>query len=179
LALLHYPVVDRGGQVVTAAITNIDLHDISRSSLTFGLEDFFVVHPIEAQRQLAQRIRGHWVEGSGARRIPDRKPALSILRIVSNYEAALADLGEDAEIWTTSARPAPDKRVDFERARAQLAADGPPVLLCFGTGWGLAPEVYDRATCHLQPIHSPRVDGYNHLSVRAAAAIILDRLFGV
>jgi hypothetical protein len=28
----------------------------------------------------------------------------------------------------------------------------------------------------LAPIRSPREDGYNHLSVRAAAAVIFDRL---
>jgi hypothetical protein len=37
----------------------------------------------------------------------------------------------------------------------------------------------DRAVAQLEPISSPRADGYNHLSVRAAAAIVLDRLLGV
>jgi hypothetical protein len=30
----------------------------------------------------------------------------------------------------------------------------------------------------LDPIRSPRADGFNHLSVRAAAAIIFDRVLG-
>ncbi len=179
LALIHYPVLDRAGQVVTSSITNIDLHDISRSSLTFGLTDFFVVHPVLAQRELAERIRGHWVDGSGAKRIPDRKPALGLVRVVDEYAAALSELGDGTEIWTTSAQPAAGKLTRFSAARELLQEPGSPVLLCFGTGWGLAPELYERASRHLEPIASPRADGYNHLSVRAAAAIILDRLFGV
>jgi hypothetical protein len=65
-ALVHYPVLDRGRAVVTTAITNLDLHDIARSAHTFGLSDYFVVHPIAAQRELATRVRDHWIEGSGA-----------------------------------------------------------------------------------------------------------------
>ncbi len=178
-ALVHHPVVDRQGEVVTAAITNLDLHDISRSALTFGLSDMFVVHPVEAQRVLAERIRQHWVEGSGGKRIPDRVPALSILRIVPSLDDALAELGPDAELWTTSARRPGGKALELREARQHLAADGPPVLICFGTAWGLAPAVTERAARHLEPIPSPRSDGYNHLSVRAAAAILFDRLVGV
>jgi len=50
-------------------------------------------------------------------------------------------------------------------------------MLMFGTGWGLANEVHDLANGQLQPIEA-RVGTFNHLSVRAAAAIIADRLFG-
>lgn len=174
LALVHHPVVDRGGQVVTTAVTNLDVHDIARSSHTYGLSDFFVIHPVSAQRELVTRIRDHWVEGSGARRIPDRKPAMEVVRIVTSLEDALGALGEGTEVWTTSA--APGGTLPFDTARTALAGEGPPVLLCFGTGWGLAPEVMQRATSRLPPIRSPRDDGYNHLSVRAAVAIILDRL---
>ena len=174
LALVHHPVLDRGGQVVTTAVTNLDVHDIARSSHTFGVSDFFVVHPVSAQRELVTRIRDHWVEGSGARRIPDRKPAMEVVRIVPSLDDAVAALGDGTELWTTSA--APGGTLPFASARAALETGGPPVLLCFGTGWGLASEVMGRASARLPPISSPRADGYNHLSVRAAVAIILDRL---
>ncbi|HSU40802.1 MAG TPA: RNA methyltransferase, partial [Polyangiaceae bacterium] len=81
-ALVHHPVLDRQGAIVTTAITNLDLHDIARSAHTYGLTDFFVVHPVGAQRELAERVREHWTSGSGARRIPDRTPAMLGLRIV-------------------------------------------------------------------------------------------------
>ena len=95
--LLHHPVLDRGGAVVTTAITNLDLHDIARSAHAFGLSDFFVVHPIAAQRELAQRVKAHWTAGSGARRIPDRSPALGILRVVPSLDDVLTS-GDHAKI---------------------------------------------------------------------------------
>lgn len=176
-ALLHHPILDRQGGTVTTAITNLDLHDIARSARTFGVSDFFVVHPIAAQRELAERVREHWMTGSGSRRIPDRTPALEIVRVVSSLEQALTELGGDAEIWTTSARVRPAS-ISHAEARARLEADGRPVLLVFGTGWGLAEAVHERAHAHLFPVRSVVSDGYNHLSVRAAAAILFDRLRG-
>jgi hypothetical protein len=178
-ALVHYPVLGRDHSLVTAAITNIDLHDISRSAHTFGLEACYIVHPVAAQRTLAERIQTHWVEGSGGRRIPDRKPALALLKVVATLEDALSAAGEGTELWTTSARPISDTTLSIVAARERIARPGPPVLLCFGTGWGLAPQVHERAAVHLEPVRSPRADGYNHLSVRAAAAILFDRLLGV
>jgi hypothetical protein len=175
LALIHYPVLDRAGAVVTTAVTNLDVHDISRSAHTFGVTDFFIVHPVAAQRELVERIRAHWVEGSGARRIPDRKPAMENVRIVATLDDAVAAVG-DPELWTTSAGAG--ATLAFADARRRLREAGRPLLLCFGTGWGLAPAVRARAAEQLAPITSPREDGYNHLSVRAAAAIILDRLLG-
>ncbi len=52
------------------------------------------------------------------------------------------------------------------------------MLLVFGTGWGLADEVIQGADALLEPVRAREATGYNHLSVRAACAIILDRLFG-
>jgi hypothetical protein len=179
LALIHHPVVDRQGDVVTTAVTNLDVHDIARSSHTFGIEEFFVVHPVAAQRELVTRIVTHWVDGSGAKRIPDRKPAMECVRIVPALEDVVRALGGDVETWVTSAGDGAQPGLGFDAAREALQASGRPVLLCFGTGWGLAPAVMERATARLLPIRSPRDDGYNHLSVRAAVAIALDRLLGV
>jgi hypothetical protein len=47
-------------------------------------------------------------------------------------------------------------------------------LLLFGTAWGLDPTVIDTADYTLEPIRG-RTD-YNHLSVRSAVAIVVDRL---
>ncbi|MEI9951339.1 MAG: RNA methyltransferase [Pseudomonadota bacterium] len=174
-ALVHHPVHDRQRAVVTSAITNLDLHDISRSSLTYGLTDLFIVHPVAAQRLLAERVREHWISGSGARRIPDRTPAISLLRVVSTLDEALAALGEGTRLWVTSAKGSGDL-LDYPAARAELSLAGPPVLIVFGTGWGLGDAVTERADARLTSILGRHEDGYNHLSVRAAAAIIFDRL---
>jgi hypothetical protein len=175
--LVHHPVLDRQGAIVTTAITNLDLHDIARSAHTYGLTELFVVHPVAAQRDLALRVREHWTDGSGARRIPDRTPAMRGLEVLPTLDDAVRALGSDVELWTTSATKR-SGALTHAAARERLATDGKPVLLVFGTGWGLAEEICARADAHLEPIPSLRADGYNHLSVRAAAAILFDRLRG-
>lgn len=178
IALVHRPVLDKEGQVVTTALTNLDVHDLARSARTYGCTDYFVVHPVEAQRELATRIVHHWTEGSSAKRIPDRKDALSVVRAVPTLDDAVAALGGGGpvDVWVTAARAREGKALlSFVEARAQLASEsGAAVLLVFGTGWGLAPELIDRATALLEPIRGP--GDWNHLSVRSACAIALDRL---
>jgi hypothetical protein len=179
IALVHHPVLDGTGAIVTTAVTNLDVHDLSRSARTYGCTDCFVVHPIAAQRELVTRIRDHWMDGSGGRRIPDRREALSVLRIVESLDEVFDRLGgrPHVEVWATAARDLGAIPVTFDAARAQLSADGDPVLILFGTGWGLAPSVVEGADGLLEPILAER-SGYNHLSVRAACAIALDRLLG-
>ena len=53
--------------------------------------------------------------------------------------------------------------------------DNPPCLLLFGTGWGLHSSIESVVNFKLAPILGAGL-GYNHLSVRSAVAIYLDRL---
>ncbi|HEY6462749.1 MAG TPA: RNA methyltransferase [Polyangiaceae bacterium] len=178
IALVHHPVLDGQGAIVTTAVTNLDVHDLARSARTYGCSDYFVVHPIAAQRALVERIREHWTDGSSGKRIPDRREALTVLRIVDSLGVALDALGGRAnvEVWVTAARRL-GASVPFADARERLAGEGKPVLVVFGTGWGLAPSVVEAADALLDPIRPARGE-YNHLSVRAACAIALDRLLG-
>jgi hypothetical protein len=178
IALVHHPVLDRAGEVVTTAITNLDLHDIARSARTYGLGAFHVVHPVAAQRLLAERVREHWVEGSGKRRIPDRAVALERIVVTPSLDATFELLGgrDRLDLWTTAARG--DDVTAFSVARERLEAAEKPILILFGTGWGLAKPLIASADVRLEPIRPKRESGYNHLSVRAACAIVLDRLFG-
>jgi hypothetical protein len=178
IALVHHPVLDGTGAIVTTAVTNLDVHDLARSARSYGCTDYFVAHPIAAQRELVQRILSHWTEGSSGRRIPDRREALTVLRIVDSLTAAVEALGgrEAVEIWVTAAR-ALGPALAFGDARGRLEGEGKAVLLVFGTGWGLAPSVLADADALLEPIRAATTD-YNHLSVRAACAIALDRLRG-
>ena len=178
VALLHHPVLDGQGAVVTTAVTNLDVHDLARSARSYGCTDYFVVHPIAAQRELVARIRDHWTQGAGGRRIPDRREALGVLRIVDSLEAAVEALGgrPGVEIWATAAREL-GPTLPFALARARLEGEGRAVLLVFGTGWGLAPVAVAAADALLEPIRAA-AEKYNHLSVRAAGAIALDRLRG-
>jgi hypothetical protein len=178
LALVHYPVLDGQGLVVTTAVTNLDVHDLARSARTYGCSDYFVVHPVAAQRELVARIHAHWTEGSSGRRIPARREALGVLRVVSTLEDAVAALGGRAsvDVWVTAARSL-GPSLSFADARGRLERAERPVLMVFGTGWGLAREVLDGADALLEPIRAAGSD-YNHLSVRSACAIALDRLLG-
>jgi hypothetical protein len=178
IALVHHPVLDGQAAIVTTAVTNLDVHDLSRSARTYGCSDYFIAHPIAAQRELVERIRQHWTDGSSGRRIPDRREALRLLRIVATLDDAIAALGgrDAVEVWVTAAR-ALGPAISFAEARARLARAEKPVLLVFGTGWGLAASVIAGADALLEPISAVRGD-YNHLSVRSACAIALDRLHG-
>ena len=51
-----------------------------------------------------------------------------------------------------------------------------PVLLVLGTSHGLAPEILERADAIVTPVRG--FSAYNHLPVRSAAAILVDRLLG-
>lgn len=179
-ALVHHPVRDREGHPMTSAITNVDVHDIARSSRTFGLAGYFVVSPIAAQRQVVDRILEHWRTGAGARRVPERSDALSRCHPVASIEEASArieaDAGQAPRWVVTEARPVGRTVTSWSEARTELAASARPSLILFGTAHGLHASVIERAELVIEPIAG--VGAYNHLSVRAAAAITFDRLFG-
>lgn len=178
IALVHHPVLDGRGEIVTSAITNLDVHDLARSARTYGASDYFLVHPIEAQRALVARITEHWTVGSSSKRIPARKDALALVRTVPALPDVFSAMGgRDAiEVWSTAARTAPGV-LTFAAARARMTATRPLVIL-FGTAWGLADAALETCDARLEPISAREDAGYNHLSVRSACAITLDRLLG-
>ena len=190
LALVHHPVLDRHGKVGTTALTNVDLHDIARSARTFGVARVFVVTPIRLQQRMVDEIVGHWVHGDGARHHPRRAQAMERVQWATSLQdvkAAIADERGCAPLVAVTSAAMQHADLGFEDLRRRLAGeDGGldrPVLLLFGTGWGLAPEVLADADWKLPAIErAPALQGdegaWNHLSVRAAAAIALDRLLG-
>lgn len=177
IALLHYPVYDRQGRVVTTAVTNLDIHDISRSSRTYGAERFYIVTPLEAQKALVGKILRHWREGPGALFNPSRREAFSLADVKGSLEEVLADIsGRDgcgARVIATGAGFTTGV-IGFGNLKRRMASDGGSWLLVFGTGSGLATEVTDRADFVLEPLGPS--GGYNLLSVRSAVAVVLDRL---
>lgn len=179
-ALLHHPVRDRAGAVVTTSVTNLDVHDIARSARTYGLGRYYVVTPIEAQHALVRRITDHWTEGAGRRRMPERHEALELAWPLVSLEQAVSDAeqrhGRKPKLIATAARSEGPVRITFEAGRRLLADDEGVYLILFGTGHGLADRLLETVDYVLEPI--PGRAGYNHLSVRAAAAIIFDRLLG-
>lgn len=179
IALLHYPVYDKNQQVVATAVTNLDLHDIARSAKTFGLYRYYVITPVAEQRTLSERIRSHWLDGWGAVYNPKRKAALELMQVVDSLDMALDDLekshGKRAKIVVTGAQGRANS-ISSAQLGELFRDAAQPYLLLFGTGWGMTEEIFNRADYVLEPIRGRGT--YNHLSVRSAAAIILDRLLG-
>jgi len=177
VALVHHPVLDKNGAVVTTAVTNMDVHDIARLSRTYGVRAFYVCTPVPTLQRLVTRIIWHWETGPGAVYNETRKEALAVVRVVDELDAAVTDVERETGVLprlvATSAREGAN-RLSYGALRDEIRADGRPVLLVFGTGWGLTTEVLDRCDALLEPVRG--TGDYNHLSVRSAAAIILDRL---
>ena len=176
MALIHHPVRNRNGETIASAVTNLDLHDIARAAKTFGAAGFFVITPVEDQQALTRRIVRHWVEGPAGVHNPDRREALSLVSVTATLSEALESIrgehGERPLVVVTDAAPGGEtKSVQFVNTSLD---SGRAVLLAFGTAWGLGPEVLDEADAVLSPIRGP--GAYNHLSVRSAVAIYLDRI---
>jgi hypothetical protein len=179
IGLLHYPVVNKRGDVVATAVTNLDVHDIARTARTYGVSRYFIINPMRSQKRLVERIVEHWIAGYGVAYNPDRGRALSTVSVVEDLDAAVRAIVEitrrEPAVVGTSARGG-KKTVDYGRLRAMIQQDGVPYLLLFGTGWGMTEQVKDLCTYMVEPIQGP--GDYQHLSVRSAAAIVLDRLRG-
>lgn len=175
IALVHYPVLDRRGDVVTSAVTNLDIHDLARLATTYNLSRYYLVTPAEEQQTLTGRIIEHWQKGAGASYNPDRCRALDCVRVVNSFDEALADwralAGLESLAVLTGARHLDG--IDYSAA-SNLATEH-PLMLVFGTGHGLAADLYAPDRPCLKPV---RPGQYNHLSVRTAAAVIVDRLIG-
>ena len=187
VALVHHPVYDKHGDVVTSAVTNIDVPDIARSCRTYGATAFYVVTPVPAHRSLISRVMHHWEAEEQRDYNPSRNEALALVHLEPDLEGVGIDVerryGCLPRMFATSARRHA-RQVSFTEMRAKLDDDGPPWLMLLGTGSGLADEVVERCDAILEPVHGYRGHDeglaapteYNHLSVRAAAAVLLDRL---
>ena len=179
VALLHDKMVDKTGKLVMTSVTLIDTHDISRSCRTYGALGFFVAHPSQTTRALVRTIKEHWDTGFGSTYNPNRQDALGRLTIVTDLDEAVMQVerrtGKLPKLIATSARDGAD-RISYAAMRETILSTEAPFLLMFGTGWGMSEELMSRADYTLKPINGPTE--YNHLSVRAACAITLDRLWG-
>lgn len=181
IALVHFPVNDKNGQVITSSITNLDIHDIARCCRTYGVDAFYVVNPVTTLQKLAAKIIDHWEHGYGSTYNDTRKEALALVRLSDTLPDAIASIEDECGtrpiVIATSARsPEGVSRTTFTSIREMLKRDTSPVVILLGTGWGLANSVLSSADYTLEAIAG--LDSYNHLSVRGAAAIILDRILG-
>lgn len=176
IALIHHPVFNKKGETICSAVTNLDLHDIARAARTFGVKHYYIVTTLEDQKELTDKIVKHWTEGKGGILNPARKEALRLIQIKGSLDAVVKELkgeaGGDLKLIATTAKKRSDS-ISFANLRSEICKGG-RYLLLFGTAWGLTDTIVEGADWVLEPLVG--VNGYNHLSVRSAASIILDRL---
>jgi hypothetical protein len=177
LILRHDEVLGRGRSRLHASVTQIDLHDFSRLACTYGLAGFHCVSAMESQHRICQDIAEYWRAGFGRSYNPDRHQALALLQLHRSQQECLTSIenhhGAPAFLVGTSAQ---DSATSWDLADLlHLLPPARPLALQFGTSWGLSPEQLQACQGVLRPIQSQAP--YNHLSVRCAAAILVDRLF--
>lgn len=176
LALVHHPVENKRGDIIASALTTIDMHDIARASLTFGVRALFIVTPLVDQQILAREVIDHWTHGVGGVLNPHRKEALSLIRVVTCFEEAVAQVAEETQgpmitVATSASMGVNSVPMAFV---AREIGKGTAVIIALGTAWGLSKAFVNGCDLLMEPISG--VNGYNHLSVRSAASIILDRM---
>ncbi|AGF79874.1 hypothetical protein UWK_03357 [Desulfocapsa sulfexigens DSM 10523] len=179
IVLVHHPVVNKVGEIIGSAVTNLDIHDIARAGKTYGVDNYYIVTPYEDQHKLVAEILEHWDSGHGAKYNPARKEALELVTLADSLERVVEMVtekrGHKPLLLSTSARTQ-EKTLSYTDVRARIRAKE-SLLLLFGTAHGLAPEVMETTDYCIPPVGAN--SGYNHLSVRSAVSIILDRLLGV
>jgi hypothetical protein len=181
MALVHHPVLNKRGEVIASAVTNLDLHDLARAATTYGVRSLHIVTPLVDQQDLVARIIAHWTNGAGAAYNAKRRRAVEQIRVQPSLRAAINDVsaidgGGPVPLTVASTAHAVDGAIGFSDLRRKLQ-EGTAHLLLLGTAWGLAESVLTTADYVLEPIRG--CSDYNHLSVRCAAAVILDRLLGI
>ncbi len=177
IALVHHPVYDKERRIISTSITNYDLHDLSRLARTYSLGGFYLITPHQKQIELMEKIKKHWIEGKGKILHPNRGEALKLSVFVHSIEEMIEDLEtryrEKIITVGTTAREN-YKYVPPERIRKMLM-EQKKVVIIFGTGYGLTDETLKSLDDIIEPIRG--VGEFNHLSVRSAASIIIDRIF--
>ena len=180
IGLIHHPILDREKKIVATNITNFDIHDIARAATVFGVEKYYIIHPMKEQLMFVERVLDHWRVGQGAKFNPYRRTALNPVKTAESFEKAFQDWGvPEALTIATHARPVPGtESYTFERLREVMHVQKKPCFLLFGTGFGMTQELMSSCSGVLESIRGAPPADYRHLSVRSAVSICLDRLMG-
>jgi len=181
VALVHWPILGKTGESVATSVTHFDIHDIARVSKAYGAKKYFIIHKMQEQLMYVSRVLNHWQVGEGAGLNPMRQQALAGIELSESIEQAVAKItsleGRKPKVVATAARSLNTHNlVSFRELRDSFSNE--PILVLFGTGYGLTPEVLEQACALLEPIKGASHQDYRHLSVRSAVSICLDRLFG-
>lgn len=182
VALMHTGIVTADSdQEGTTSVTSIDIHDLARSTKTYGIEHYFVVTPLDDQKKIVGKLLDFWQEGAGVTYREHRHEALKSVSCVDSLSLVIEDIerreGKKPLIVATSAKEVAQVQNITYYDQERVWAEKRPILIIFGTGNGLGPTVLKQCDYVLMPVEGFSV--FNHLSVRSAAAIVLDRWLGI
>ena len=181
VALMHSDVMLGDGTVGATSVTSLDVHDIARSSRTYGIKGFFIVTPLKDQQKIVNQLLGFWKARCGIEYNPHRHDALKNVHLVSSFDEVVGAIekieGVKPLVLGTSAREVEAKKIISYHDQQAVWTSKKPVVMLFGTGHGLSEGLIKKCDFILSPVEG--FSKFNHLSVRSAAAIILDRWLGL
>lgn len=182
VALMHDQILlGKELQEGTSSVMSIDIHDIARSSATYGIKQFSIVTPLIDQQKVVRHFLSFWKEGAGVTYNANRHQAINAVLVHESLDEMIEHIraveGKDPLLIATSARPVDGAPSITYYDQGRVWKEGRPVLFIFGTAQGLSQVVLERCDYVLLPIHG--LSDFNHLSVRSAVAIILDRWLGI
>ena len=184
VALLHSQVLIKNQQKIhtgNTSIASIDIHDAARASATYGVKNVFIVTELEDQQVILKTFLNFWTSDKGQNYNATRHRAVSSVIPSPSLDFVIESIkkqtGKDPIIIATSAKPyAQTPNIDYF-SQGTVWRHQRPVLFVFGTGQGLCNEVLNRCDFMLLPLTG--LTKYNHLSVRSAISIVLDRWLGL
>jgi tRNA (guanine37-N1)-methyltransferase len=181
VALMHTDVNLKGGLVGTTSVASLDIHDTARACATYGVKNFFIVTPLIDQQNIIKTFLNFWKSEQGTKYNPSRQHAVSIVQMVNSFDDLIAAIkereGVSPVVVATSAKDhAFGIKIDYH-SQSEVWQDNRPVLFVFGTGQGLSDQILAKVDYLLVPLQG--LPKYNHLSVRSAVSIILDRWLGL
>ena len=182
VVLLHSDVlIGEDRKVGTTSVTSIDIHDIARSSETYGVKTFFIVTPLLDQQKIVRKLLNFWTSEVGIDYNRHRHEAVRDVELQASLDDTIAQI-ERVEhkapivIGTSAREISYAKQLSYED-QAKIWPLTRPILLVFGTGKGLSEMVLKRCDYILTPVEG--FTDFNHLSVRSAVGIVLDRWLGI
>ncbi|MCS7171501.1 MAG: RNA methyltransferase [Aquificaceae bacterium] len=177
IALLHYPAMDKEGKTIITSFTTMDLHDIARPARTYEINTYYIVQPVDGQRIIIKKQMEYWLSEEGIRTNPTRNETIKLVKLCYTLDEVMEDItscrGKRPVLVGTDARAYPNT-VSYRWLSEEIRKRERDFLLLFGTGYGIPPSLMQTFDYVLEPVYG--AGNWNHLSVRNAVAIILDRL---
>lgn len=181
-ALMHNDIDLKEGRIGHTSVTSIDIHDIARSSATYGLQTFFIVTSLKDQQKIVEKMLSFWIdEKIGGDYNHNRHQAVRTVQVKSELDDVIAAIeereGKKPLIIGTSARECDAAKIISYFEQDLAWQHDRPILFLFGTGSGMSESLLNRCDYMLPPLQG--FSDFNHLSVRSAVAIILDKWLGI